>query len=1050
MLIKCKMCGGDLRPAEGATTCECEYCGSVQTIPKLDNERRLNLYDRANHFRRNNEYDKAMGIFEQILQDDRTDAEAYWSLVLCRYGIEYVEDPATKKRIPTVNRTQLTSIFADEDYKSALEYADAVQKGIYEEEAKAIEGIQKGILDISKKEKPFDVFICYKETDAEGKRTPDSVLANDLYHQLTREGFKVFFSRITLEDKLGQQYEPYIFAALNSAKVMVVLGTRPEYFNAVWVKNEWSRYLALIRGGANKTLVPAYKDMDPYDLPDEFSHLQAQDMSKLGFMQDLIHGIKKLAGEDKPATAQQPVVVQTATGAGGSNAAALLDRAFMALEDGEWAKADDFCEKALNIDARNAHAYIGKLMAELKVRKVEDLQYQAQPIDRSGNYTKAMRFADEKLQATLNGYNDAIKERNEQNRQRTQYNETMQALSSARTVAVVQTIKSRFMAMSGYKDAAKGIKACEDKIESINSSAYNAANNLMKQQQYAQAAAAFRAIGNYRDCQTVAKKCDELEKEKQARIAAEQAEQRRIAAERAAKEEAVRKEKERVAAELKAREDEIRRREAEAKIAKAKKAGLIAALVAVVCVAAFFMVTKVIIPGNNYKSAVALLDAGKYDEASAAFAALGDYQDSAAQMNECAYRKAAALANAGSYDEARQAFIALGEYKDSADMAARMKADALYDAGDYAGAYDVYATLGEAYQTHKEDYASMYAAAKQNLTDGNYDEASAEFAVLGNYSDSAAMATETAYQKAAALAASGDYEGAETIYATLTEYGDSVNLNTKAQADALYDAGDYAGAYEVYATLGQAYQTHKEDYATMYAAAEELHSAKSYDEAYAAYTALGGYSDSAAKAAGIAREKADDLFATGQYQEAADAYAQIGEAELANASTYAYAQQLADAGQVQKASAAWLSIPDYSDSRERNYQLGLSLKDSDPATAYAILAADSTYEGAREAIYQIAVNAADDGNYELAVSAYTTVGAYKDSAMKLQMVTYAWGNQLYEASDYDRAAEVFASMGDFSDVADRVTASKYAAAEDGSKYFVLGFRDNTPAVEKEL
>ena len=43
-------------------------------------------------------------------------------------------------------------------------------------------------------------------------------LANDLYHQLTQEGFKVFFSRITLEDKLGTAYEPYIFAALNSVK----------------------------------------------------------------------------------------------------------------------------------------------------------------------------------------------------------------------------------------------------------------------------------------------------------------------------------------------------------------------------------------------------------------------------------------------------------------------------------------------------------------------------------------------------------------------------------------------------------------------------------------------------------------------------------------------------------------------------------------------------------------------------------------------------------------------------------------------------------------
>lgn len=201
--FKCKMCGGEMELEEGATVAECPYCLTKQTLPKLDNDKRANMYDRANHFRRQNEYDKAMAIFESILQEDRTDAEAYWSLVLCRYGIEYVEDPATHKRVPTVNRVQYTSILADEDYKSALEYADFAQRSVYESEARAIDEIQKGILAISKQEKPFDVFICYKETDANGRRTPDSVLANDLYHQLTNEGFKVFFSRITLEDKIG-------------------------------------------------------------------------------------------------------------------------------------------------------------------------------------------------------------------------------------------------------------------------------------------------------------------------------------------------------------------------------------------------------------------------------------------------------------------------------------------------------------------------------------------------------------------------------------------------------------------------------------------------------------------------------------------------------------------------------------------------------------------------------------------------------------------------------------------------------------------------------
>ena len=138
-IFKCKMCGGTLNFTEGSTVAECECCGTKQTLPKLSDEKCANLYDRANHFRRNNDYDKALSIYEQILNEDKTDAEAYWSIVLCKYGIEYVEDPSTHKRIPTVNRTQFTSIFADEDYKAAIANADGYQRDLYEAEAKEID-----------------------------------------------------------------------------------------------------------------------------------------------------------------------------------------------------------------------------------------------------------------------------------------------------------------------------------------------------------------------------------------------------------------------------------------------------------------------------------------------------------------------------------------------------------------------------------------------------------------------------------------------------------------------------------------------------------------------------------------------------------------------------------------------------------------------------------------------------------------------------------------------------------------------------------------------
>ena len=394
------MCGGDLDVVDGMSVAECEYCGTKQTLPKLnDNEKEI-MYERAGHFRRNNEFDKAMGIYEKILDIDNTDAEAYWSLVLCEYGIEYVEDPSTHKRVPTVNRAQFTSVFMNENYKSAIRYADAYQRSIYEEEAKTIDNIQKGILAISQNEEPFDIFICYKETDANGRRTHDSVLANDLYHQLTQEGFKVFFSRITLEDKLGTAYEPYIFAALNSAKVMVVIGTKPEYFNAVWVKNEWARFLAQIKNGADKILIPAYKDMDPYDLPEEFSNLQAQDMSKLGFMQDLIRGVKKITQKDK----KENVVIQVAD-KGHNDAENMVKRAYIALEDGDFQSANDFAEKALDKDAENAQAYIIQLLVELSLRKEADLEKHNIPLENYKKYIRAYGFAQSEYKDLLSKYN---------------------------------------------------------------------------------------------------------------------------------------------------------------------------------------------------------------------------------------------------------------------------------------------------------------------------------------------------------------------------------------------------------------------------------------------------------------------------------------------------------------------------------------------------------------------------------------------------------------------------------------------------------------------
>ena len=649
-IFKCKMCGGTIEFNPGDTVGVCDSCGSRQTLPRLDDEKKANLYDRANHFRRNNDYDKAMGIYEQILNEDSTDAEAYWSLVLCRYGIEYVEDPATHKRVPTVNRAQYTSVFSDEDYKSALQYADSYQRVIYEDEAKAIDDIQKGILEISQKEAPFDVFICYKETDNNGRRTMDSVLANDLYHQLTQEGFKVFFSRITLEDKLGTAYEPYIFAALNSAKVMVVLGTKPEYFNAVWVKNEWSRYLALVRkSGGKKVLIPAYKDMDPYDLPEEFSHLQAQDMSKLGFMQDLIRGIKKITAVNAP---KQPVKETVVVQQGGVNTtvSAQVQRGSMALEDREWAKADSFFEEALNLDPHCAEAYIGKMLARDQMPsfdawvETQKDKYAARPaegetliacpedsehIDKIAPQMVLPGFLEEKeirnLYAYNRGYYSILSER------RNQKEEQLRELSADRLLlrakqyaegdtrkrietglaAITESLDQRIeeaqnvdqQSIAIVTDAYKAhLEEADKKAADLYRDAWNrreekyrSAVELMKNAEYWKAKYRFQDLTGYKDSAALAEQCEKLEE--------------------AAK-----------AAEKEAAKNAIKRRN--------RSIAIVVLIFAAIL--AIFVVVRL---QKTYNAAVTLMNEGKYGEAVAEFESINGYRDSAAQIDNCYIRK---------------------------------------------------------------------------------------------------------------------------------------------------------------------------------------------------------------------------------------------------------------------------------------------------------------------------------------------------------------------------------------------------------------------------
>lgn len=127
--------------------------------------------------------------------------------------------------------------------------------------------------------------------------------------------------------------------------------------------------LSFVEGGQKKTLIPCYKGIDAYDMPKEFAKLQAQDMGKVGAIQDLLRGIGKLIpkGTEQTVTVQQ--VIQS-----GPTTANLLKRAHQALEDRAWGEANGFFEQVLDIDAECAEAFFGKALAEVGCSDMESFR----------------------------------------------------------------------------------------------------------------------------------------------------------------------------------------------------------------------------------------------------------------------------------------------------------------------------------------------------------------------------------------------------------------------------------------------------------------------------------------------------------------------------------------------------------------------------------------------------------------------------------------------------------------------------------------------------
>lgn len=439
-------------------------------------------------------------------------------------------------------------------------------------------------------------------------------------------------------------------------------------------------------------------------------------------------------------------------------------------------------------------------------------------------------------------------------------------------------------------------------------------------------------------------------------------------------------------------------------------AGLSAAVVALAAVIILWVV-----PAVRYQSAMGLIDSGQFDEARAAFSAMGDYRDAQAQLAACDYQEALSLMETGGVDALVQAeadFAALGDYQDSAD---RLK-EATY-------------ALGQAY-----------------LEAGSYELAADRFLSLGDYQDSPEMFKEASYQQAQALYDGGNYTVARVLFQNLADYSDSAD---RAQAcayqegKALYDAGDYAGVVAALAPLGEYEDAAQLVKQANYAMAEAKLTEGQDEEAGRLFLAAGDYSDAVARGNDCIYQAALAAKETGDYDKATELFTLIigyldSEGQIQDC-LYQQAVALRDSGDYAGALALLEmgGTPRSEDAQqlyyECNYELAMAaIEEEDLERAQTLLENVDNYEDSEKQLnavrYELAEAALAAENYADARILYNALGSYKDSATKLKQCSYAIASAALAAGDYAAAISGFEALGSYQDSAAMFEEAAYQQA----------------------
>ena len=118
---------------------QCPACGAVK--PKISYNEENELTYRAFQLLADAKFEEADAAFDEVLAKYPENVEAYWGKVKAKYRVLYKKN-AKEKMLPTCEKTDHGSVFKDENYQKAVQYADERIQAFLKKQANEIDRVR--------------------------------------------------------------------------------------------------------------------------------------------------------------------------------------------------------------------------------------------------------------------------------------------------------------------------------------------------------------------------------------------------------------------------------------------------------------------------------------------------------------------------------------------------------------------------------------------------------------------------------------------------------------------------------------------------------------------------------------------------------------------------------------------------------------------------------------------------------------------------------------------------------------------------------------------